>query len=78
MIAVPQIGPESPAQQQKTSSLNLHRFYRHLRQASGILERQMQRGAPPHIKRVFCQIQAGLVLAAESVRHAQRSSRHGD
>jgi hypothetical protein len=82
MVSVPQLQPESRSENQDFSHQDDHvfhlaRFYRHLEKASAVLERQMQRGAPPHIRRVFCQIQAGLLLAAESVRHAQRSSRHG-
>jgi hypothetical protein len=54
------------------------RFYKHLEKAGAFLERQ--RSAPPHLKRVFRQIQAGLLLATESIKHAthrHRGARHG-
>jgi hypothetical protein len=85
MVSVPQLEQESCSDEQENFGLtegeyvfHMARFAQHLQQASAILDRQMQRGAPPHIKRVFRQIQAGLLLAAESVRHAtQRSARNG-
>jgi hypothetical protein len=83
MVSVPQLEPERGSQDQENFGVNegvlhLARFYQHIQKASAVLDRQMQRGAPPHVKRVFRQIQAGLILAAESVRHAtQRSARHG-
>jgi len=82
MTLIAQPGQESGSEDRENSAgdyvVHVARFYKHLQQASAVLDRQMQRGAPPHVKRVFRQIQAGLLLAAESVRHAtQRSARNG-
>lgn len=83
MVLIPQPEPESCSDNQKSSDdgapvFHLARFHQHLQKASAVLDRQMLRGAPPHVKAVFRQIQAGLLLASQSVRHvSQRSARHG-
>jgi hypothetical protein len=81
LIAQPEqeISPEDRENSASDYVVHVARFYKHLQQASAILDRQMRRGTPPpHIRRCFCLIQDGLLLAAESVRHAtQRSARHG-
>jgi hypothetical protein len=82
MALIPQPEQEICSDDQENSAgdyvFHLHRYHKHLQQASAVLDRQMQRGAPPSVKGVFRQIQDVLLLASESVRHAtQRSARHG-
>ena len=84
MQSIPQVEPDSASDNRKLSDdgdyvFHLARFYQHIQKASAVLDRQMKRGAPTHVKRVFRLIQSGLLLAAESVRHAtqQRGPRHG-
>ncbi len=82
MVLIAQTEQEISSEDRENSAgdyvFHLARFYQHIQKASAVLDRQMQRGAPAHVKHVFRLIQSGLLLAAESVRHVtQRSPRHG-